>query len=187
MLSLTLPFLFNDFLHFFFPGIVHVVLCSEFTYAVLNISFSGYDTERYSLNKQRRWLLAENLRNFICAENVHEDFDFKVILVEREQDIDELRQSDCIRVCETKSACAEILPKDKRHFLDLRHIIKKPDDKIKCSRTEENLSSDKEEIELYYEICYAQPQCKLQWMRECGRRNNVCGPKCWYCYKSEFD
>ena len=112
-------------------------------------------------------MLAENLRNFILTENVHKDLDFKVVLVEHELDEDESPGiPDCIRVCESKPLGMEVVPNKKSSWVsDLRCKIKKSSDvEIHCK--EENLSSEKEEKELYYEICYARPQCNSQWRME---------------------
>ena len=121
-------------------------------------------------------MLADDLREVACACDLREDLDFKVVLVERElistprAGARQIPPPDCVRVCESKTDCPEVLPNQKYALVtDLRLKSKGLSDvHYKQNANEEDLprEEDPEEIEVYYEICYARSEENSQWRRE---------------------
>ena len=130
----------------------------------------------YSLNKRKRWMLADDLRNVACACDLYEDMDYKVVLVERELTTNggargrNIPPPDCVRVCESKTDRPEVLPNQKYALVtDLRLKSKGlAGVNYKENAHEEDLprEEDPEEIEVYYEICYPRSEENSQWRKE---------------------
>ncbi len=133
----------------------------------------------YSLNKRKRWLLAEELRQNICSVNNLEDLDFKTVLVERELTTFSSRSNcrpDCVRICESHSERPEVLPNEKYALasqlrLKSKGLIAVPRKKWWDPHPDNALSEDDDreeepDVELHYEICCPRPQEKWEWRQD---------------------
>ncbi|XP_072038265.1 uncharacterized protein [Amphiura filiformis] len=131
----------------------------------------------YSLNKRKRWLLAEELQRNICAVNNLENLDFKTVLVERDLTMSNgcprrATRPDCVRVCESHTDRPEVLPNQKYALASQLRLKSKG--LIGVHRKEETSpwrdlppdETEPEPVELYYEICYPRQDENSQWRKE---------------------
>ena len=89
----------------------------------------------YSLNKRKRWELPDLLKKTICNDYLHQDLDFKVMLVEQHFDRQNVFRPACTGLYETQTSQAERLPHKKyAHAWDLHRRRDESDDQEEALR-----------------------------------------------------